>query len=46
MAGQHPDPLSGMKFVAVSASADCDGSDWLDFFDFLCFQDEFAAGRP
>src|SRR5690606_38129066 len=24
--------------------ADCDGSGGLDFFDFLCFQNEFAAG--
>ena len=24
--------------------ADCDGSGSLDFFDFLCFQNEFAAG--
>jgi hypothetical protein len=24
--------------------ADCDGSGELDFFDFLCFQDEFAIG--
>ena len=26
--------------------ADCDGSGSLDFFDFLCFQDAFAAGDP
>ena len=26
--------------------ADCDGSGSLDFFDFLCFQNEFAAGCP
>jgi hypothetical protein len=25
---------------------DCDGSGELDFFDFLCFQDAFAAGEP
>ena len=25
--------------------ADCDGSGGLDFFDFLCFQDAFAAGE-
>jgi hypothetical protein len=25
---------------------DCDGSGDLDFFDFLCFQDAFAAGEP
>jgi hypothetical protein len=27
-------------------AADCDGSGFLDFFDFLCFQDLFAAGDP
>jgi hypothetical protein len=26
--------------------ADCDGSGELDFFDFLCFQNAFAAGEP
>ena len=26
--------------------ADCDGSGGLDFFDFLCFQNQFAAGSP
>ncbi|MFG0285081.1 MAG: hypothetical protein ACF8R7_11715 [Phycisphaerales bacterium JB039] len=26
--------------------ADCDGDTILDFFDFLCFQNEFAAGCP
>jgi ketosteroid isomerase-like protein len=26
--------------------ADCDESGELDFFDFLCFQDAFAAGEP
>jgi hypothetical protein len=26
--------------------ADCDGSGSLDFFDFLCFQNAFAAGEP
>jgi hypothetical protein len=26
--------------------ADCDGSGDLDFFDFLCFQNAFAAGEP
>jgi hypothetical protein len=25
---------------------DCDGSGTLDFFDFLCFQNEFLAGAP
>ena len=28
----------------VLCYADCDGSGSLDFFDFLCFQNEFAAG--
>ena len=28
---------------AVACYADCDGSGGLDFFDFLCFQNEFAA---
>ncbi|MFG0285807.1 MAG: GC-type dockerin domain-anchored protein [Phycisphaerales bacterium JB039] len=26
--------------------ADCDGSGVIDFFDFLCFQNEFATGAP
>ena len=26
--------------------ADCDGNGVLDFFDFLCFQNEFAVGCP
>src|SRR5690606_28226112 len=26
--------------------ADCDGSGSLDFFDFLCFQNQFAARDP
>jgi trimeric autotransporter adhesin len=29
-----------------SCYADCDGSGELDFFDFLCFQNAFAAGDP
>jgi hypothetical protein len=29
-----------------SCYADCDGSGDLDFFDFLCFQNAFAAGDP
>jgi hypothetical protein len=39
-------------FVAVAGggggacTADCDGSGGLDFFDFLCFQNRFAAGDP
>ena len=31
---------------AESCYADCDGSGELDFFDFLCFQNEFAAQTP
>ncbi len=30
--------------VNLGAYADCDGNGVLDFFDFLCFQNEFAAG--
>ncbi|MFG0283284.1 MAG: hypothetical protein ACF8R7_02585 [Phycisphaerales bacterium JB039] len=30
----------------AGAYADCDGTGSLDFFDFLCFQNEFAAGCP
>jgi site-specific recombinase XerD len=30
----------------VNSKADCDGSGVLDFFDFLCFQNEFGAGCP
>jgi hypothetical protein len=30
----------------VECYADCDGSETLDFFDFLCFQNEFAASTP
>jgi len=29
-----------------ACKADCDGSGFLDFFDFLCFQNLFAAGDP
>jgi hypothetical protein len=29
-----------------SCYADCDGSGQLDFFDFLCFQSEFALQTP
>jgi hypothetical protein len=32
--------------MAARFLADCDGSGSLDFFDFLCFQDLFAAGDP
>jgi hypothetical protein len=30
----------------VVCYADCDDSGELDSFDFLCFQNEFAAGCP
>jgi hypothetical protein len=32
--------------ASAQCVADCDGSGELDFFDFLCFQDLFAAGDP
>ncbi len=31
---------------STSCYADCDESGGLDFFDFLCFQNAFAAGEP
>jgi hypothetical protein len=31
-------------FRAVSCLGDCDGSGTLNFFDFLCFQSQYAAG--
>ncbi|MFG0283484.1 MAG: hypothetical protein ACF8R7_03600 [Phycisphaerales bacterium JB039] len=31
-------------FRAISCPGDCDGSGKLDFFDFLCFQTQFASG--
>jgi hypothetical protein len=42
-------PSNGAGVVYVVAGtplcrADCDGSGGLDFFDFLCFQNRFAAG--
>jgi len=48
------DPMSGlflensrMEFVVRCACyADCDASNELDFFDFLCFQNQFAAADP
>ena len=42
--------LDAFKLTATSCEApcyaDCDGNGALDFFDFLCFQNEFAAGCP
>ena len=32
--------------AAIECYADCDRSGELDFFDFLCFQDQFAMGCP
>ena len=37
---------SAPLFAAGDPAADCDGSGGLDFFDFLCFQNAFAAGCP
>ena len=41
---------SGANFILkgeeATCYADCDGSGSLDFFDFLCFQNEFAGGCP
>ncbi|MFG0283777.1 MAG: GC-type dockerin domain-anchored protein, partial [Phycisphaerales bacterium JB039] len=31
-------------FALGDPYADCDGTGVLDFFDFLCFQNEFARG--
>jgi hypothetical protein len=36
--------VSAGGVVTVTCYADCDVSGGLDFFDFLCFQDAFAAG--
>ena len=33
-----------LRPVGQACYADCDGSGSLDFFDFLCFQNKFAAG--
>jgi hypothetical protein len=35
--------MGAWEFQAGGCYADCDGSGELDFFDFLCFQNEFAA---
>ena len=40
--GVTPDPTCG----GGGCYADCDSSGSLDFFDFLCFQNAFAAGDP
>ncbi len=36
----------GQLFDLGGCYADCDRSGGLDFFDFLCFQNQFAAGDP
>jgi hypothetical protein len=38
--------MGAYETVVDSCYADCDGSGALDFFDFLCFQNQFAAGDP
>ncbi|MFG0285080.1 MAG: hypothetical protein ACF8R7_11710 [Phycisphaerales bacterium JB039] len=39
--------VDGSAIVRVGACyADCDASDGLDLFDFLCFQNAFATGDP
>ncbi|MFG0283485.1 MAG: PEP-CTERM sorting domain-containing protein [Phycisphaerales bacterium JB039] len=44
------DKIMGNALVFVASGsvcyADCDRSGSLDFFDFLCFQNEFATGAP
>jgi hypothetical protein len=35
-----------VEFLDGGCYADCDESGELDFFDFLCFQNAFAAGEP
>jgi polyhydroxybutyrate depolymerase len=53
--GAHSPPLTTQfpRLVAQwlldhahACYADCDGSGELDFFDFLCFQEQFARGAP
>jgi glucose/arabinose dehydrogenase len=49
LAGPNSAPFGsfGAVYRIVDAcGADCDGSGALDFFDFLCYQDLFAAGDP
>ncbi|MFG0283586.1 MAG: GC-type dockerin domain-anchored protein [Phycisphaerales bacterium JB039] len=38
--------IGAHEFQVDACSADCDGSGGLDLFDFLCFQNLFAAGDP
>jgi len=53
--GSHSPPLTSQfpRLVAEwllahgrACAADCDGSGDLDFFDFLCFQEQFGRGDP
>ncbi len=39
-------PAQNRIWRLTACEADCDGSGALDFFDFLCFQNLFAAGAP
>ena len=56
-AGPATGPMTGGDFALTGGfwpgaggdapcAADCDGSGVLDFFDFLCFQNQFALGDP
>src|SRR5690606_9808547 len=38
--------MGAYETVVDGCYPDCDGSGGLDFFDFLCFQNGFAAGEP
>ncbi|MFG0283914.1 MAG: GC-type dockerin domain-anchored protein [Phycisphaerales bacterium JB039] len=40
------DDGDGIPDECQGCYADCDGSGALDFFDFLCFQNQFGAGDP
>jgi hypothetical protein len=40
------DPADPESYPGGPGSADCDADFTLTFFDFLCFQDAFAAGDP
>jgi trimeric autotransporter adhesin len=44
--GQRAGLIAKWGCEATGCYADCDGSAALDFFDFLCFQNEFLAGCP
>src|SRR5690606_16296728 len=40
------DYTQSVGVIRVRQTADCDGSGAVDFGDFLCFQERFAAGDP